>query len=146
MNIPKITAIDSNRNLIQPYTDMIRELNTYSCSQITFINRNALIVDMARIQYHTVICSPPYYNKEIYGHMPSPYETKQEWNEWFYKPLFKKVWKHLEINGRMVINVSKEIYDKCLVPLFGEPTDKILLPKYNRNNKYEEFIYVWVKR
>ena len=55
------------------------------------------------------------------------------------------VWEHLDMDGRMVINVPIEIYDKCLVPLFGEPTDKILLPKYNRNNKYQEFIYVYHK-
>jgi hypothetical protein len=124
---------------------MIQELKKYSSSEITFINGNALTVDISKIHYNMVISSPPYYNKEIYAHMPPPYNTKKEWDERFYKPLFKRVWEHLEPNGKMVINVPIEIYDKCLVPLFGEADDKILLPKYRRNNKYQEFIYIWVK-
>ena len=45
----------------------------------------------------------------------------------------------------MVVNVPIEIYDSCLVPLFGEANELILLPKYKRNNKYKEYIYVWMK-
>ena len=56
-----------------------------------------------------------------FAHLPAPYDTKHQWSESFYKPLFKRVWEHLEVNGKMVINVPIEIYDKCLVPLFGEP-------------------------
>ena len=67
MNIPKITAIDNNPYLLEPYTDMIKELNKYSCSEINFINDNALTVDISNIYYDMVICSPPYYNIEIYG-------------------------------------------------------------------------------
>ena len=145
MNIPKITAIDNNKNLFLPYSDMIRELNKYSSSDIKFINGNALTVDISDIHYDMVICSPPYYNKEIYAHLPAPYDTKHQWEQSFYIPLFKRVWEHLEVDGRMVINVPIEIYDKCLVPLFGEADDKILLPKYRRNNKYQEFIYVYNK-
>ena len=145
MNIPKITAIDNNPNLLQPYTDMIQELNKCSSTDITFINNNVLILDISNNLYDMVICSPPYYNKEIYGHLPAPYDTKHEWNESFYKPLFKGVYELLEPNGKMVINVPIEIYEACLVPLFGDANEHILLPRYQRNNKYKEYIYVWMK-
>ena len=145
MNIPKITAIDNNKNLFLPYTDMIQELNKYSSSDIKFICGNALTVDISKIGYDMIICSPPYYNKEIYAHLPAPYDTKKEWEESFYKPLFKRVWEHLEVNGKMVINVPIEIYDKSLVPLFGQADEKLLLPKYNKKNNYKEFLYVYHK-
>jgi hypothetical protein len=92
-----------------------------------------------------VISSPPYYNKEIYGYLPAPYDTKKEWNESFYKPLFRGMHELLEVNGKLVINVPQEIYDACLVPLFGEAHELILLPRYQRNNKYKEYIYIWKK-
>ena len=145
LNIPKITAIDNNPNLFRPYTDMINELNKYSSSQINFINNNALILDLSNNQYDMVICSPPYYNKEIYGYLPAPYDTKHEWNKSFYKPLFTGIYELLENNGIMVINVPIEIYDNVLVPLFGDANEHILLPKYSKKNKYKEYIYVWMK-
>ena len=145
MNIPKITAVDNNRNLFQPYTDMIRELNKYSSTEITFINKNALILNLSKYQYDMVICSPPYYNKEIYGNLPEPYNTKHEWNESFYKPLFRGLDELLDTSGQMVINVPIEIYNECLVPLFGDAHELILLPRYQRNNKYKEYVYVWKK-
>ena len=145
MDIPKITAIDNNSNLFKPYTDMIEELQKYSKTEITFINQNALILDLSNNLYDMVISSPPYYNKEIYGYLPAPYDSKHEWNESFYKPLFRGMFELLETNGKLVINVPQEIYDACLVPLFGEAHELILLPRYQRNNKYKEYIYVWVK-
>ena len=51
----------------------------------------------------------------------------------------------LEPNGKLVINIPEEIYDACCIPLFGEANELILLPKYKQNNKYKEYIYVWVK-
>jgi hypothetical protein len=145
LNIPKITAIDNNSNLFKPYTNMIEELKKYSKTEINFINNNALILDLSNNSYDMVISSPPYYNKEIYGYLPAPYDTKKEWNESFYKPLFRGMHELLEVNGKLVINVPQEIYDACLVPLFGEAHELILLPKYQRNNKYKEYIYVWIK-
>ena len=145
MDIPKITAIDNNSNLFKPYTNMIEELKKYSKTEINFINNNALILDLSNNSFDMCICSPPYYNKEIYGYLPAPYDSKHEWNESFYKPLFRGMFELLETNGKLVINVPQEIYDACLVPLFGEAHELILLPRYQRNNKYKEYIYVWVK-
>jgi len=145
MNIPKITAIDNNPNLLQPYTDMIRTLDKYSASDITFINNNALTFDFSNNSFDMIILCPPYYNKEIYGHMPAPYNTKHEWNESFYKPLFTKLWKYLETDGRLIVNVPMEIYKSCLIPLFGLSNEKFLLPKHERKKPYQEYIYVWKK-
>ena len=145
MNIKNITAIDNNPLLLKPNQNIIKELAKYSSTEITFINDNVLTTDISSNFYDMIISSPPYYNKEIYGYLPQPYDTKLEWEQSFYIPLFKKLYNILQINGKLIINVPIEIYEKCLVPLFGEANELILLPKYQRNNKYKEYIYVWIK-
>ena len=65
LNIPKITAIDNNPNLLQPYTEMILELKKHSSTDIKFINKNASILDLSNNSYDMIISSPPYYDKEI---------------------------------------------------------------------------------
>ena len=42
MNIQQITAIDNNPNLLQPYTEMIKQLDKYSSTKIELINNNVL--------------------------------------------------------------------------------------------------------
>ena len=111
MGIQNITAIDNNPNLLQPYTNMIQELDKYSSTKIEFINNNVLTYNFSNNLYDMVILSPPYYNKEIYGHLPAPYDTKHEWNESFYKPLFTKLWGLLQPEGKLVINVPVEVYE-----------------------------------
>ena len=145
MNIQNITAIDNNPNLLQPYTAMIQELDKYSSTKIEFINNNVLTYNFSNNLYDMIISSPPYYNIEIYGNLPAPYDTKHEWNESFYKPLFTKLWGLLQPEGKLIINVPIEVYVNCLIPLFGDANELILLPKYQRNNKYKEYIYVWMK-
>ena len=145
MNIPQITAIDNNPNLLKPYTEMIRTLDKYSSTKIEFINNNVLTYNFSNNLYGMIISSPPYYNKEIYGHLPAPYDSKKEWNESFYRPFFTKLWGLLQPEGKLIINVPNEIYVNCLIPLFGDSNELILLPKYQRNNKYKEYIYVWIK-
>ena len=146
MNIHKITAIDNNFNLTTPYNEMKLKLEKYSSTEINFIMEDALNIDYSKIEYDMAICSPPYYDKEIYNYLPAPYNTKYEWNICFYRPLFSKLWENLQINGTLVINIPIEIYVNVLMPLLGEADEKILLPKYGRNNSYKEYNYVYFKK
>ena len=123
MGMQNITAIDNNPNLLKPYTEMIRTLDKYSSTKIEFINNNVLTYNFSNNFYDMIISSPPYYNIEIYGHLPTPYDTKHEWNESFYKPLFTKLWGLLEPEGKLIINVPVEVYVNCLLPLFGDSNE-----------------------
>lgn len=145
MNIESITAVDSNINLITPYHQMKTELNKYSSTNIDYIFNDALNVDYTQIKYDMVISSPPYYETEIYSYMPSKYNNKFEWNILFYRPLFTKLWDNLQPGGTMIINIPIEIYVNVLMLLLGEADEKILLPKYGRNNAYKEYNYVYFK-
>jgi len=144
MNIPKITTIDSNFELDIPYQDMKTALSKYSCTEIDCIFNDALNVDFSKISYDMAICSPPYYNTEIYSFMHS-YNYKFAWNILFYRPLFTKLCDHLEPGGTMVFNIPIEIYVNVLMPLLGDANEKILLSKYGRNNSYKEYNYVYFK-
>ena len=77
--------------------------------------------------------------------MPAKYNHKFEWNILFYRPLFTKLWNNLQPGGVMIINIPIEIYVNVLMQLFGEADEKILLPKYGRNNAYKEYNYVYFK-
>ena len=46
----------------------------------------------------------------------------------------------------MNINIPIEIYVNVLMLLLGEADEKILLPKYGRNNVYKEYNYVYFKK
>ena len=145
LDVPQIIAIDSNSNLFVPYTEMKETLSKLSSSNIEFIISDFFSVNLNKIKYDMVIMSPPYYTKEIYNNQPHIYRSKKDWNNNFYRPLFKSCYNGLERNGVMAINVPHEIYKSCLVPLFGSAKEFIPLSKYNKNNKYKELIYIYFK-
>jgi DNA modification methylase len=109
------------------------------------------------MDYDMVFTSPPYYNKEIYGSKDAPYKTNDEWDEQFYKPIFRATWDNLKKGGHYCLNIPQCIYEKICVPLLGEANELIELKKYARilpkrdtkqfnvGQKYKEFIYIWKK-
>ena len=124
---------------------MKETLSKLSSSNIEFIISDFFSVNLNEIKYDMVIMSPPYYTIEIYNNQPHIYKTKKDWNNNFYRPLFKSCYNGLDTNGVMAINVPPEIYKNCLVPLFGNAQEFIPLSKYNKNNKYKELIYIYFK-
>jgi 16S rRNA G966 N2-methylase RsmD len=147
LNVASITAIDSNTNLKQPYEDMKQSLCKYSSTEINFIIDDIFNVDLSAINYDMVILSPPYFKKEVYNDMPHVYRTKKEWLTKFYNPLFLFIFSHLKENGKMIVNVPKEVYEQSLIPLFGAADSFLPLVKHKRKTcNYEEFIYVYYKQ
>ena len=67
-------------------------------------------------------------------------------NELFYIPLFTKTYNNLSTNGTFVINVCSEIYEKVLIPLFGNAHEIIPYKKLKkRQSNYLEMAYIWHK-
>jgi hypothetical protein len=67
-------------------------------------------------------------------------------NEQFYIPLFTKTYDSLSTNGIFVINVCSEIYEKVLIPLFGDAQEMIPYKKLKkRQSNYLEMAYIWKK-
>jgi hypothetical protein len=72
---------------------------------------------------------------------------KETWDKEFYTPLFERTWKHLKRGGHYCLNIPGEIYDRVAVKVFGRAHELLPMPKGPRTNeeKYKEYIYVWLK-
>lgn len=146
-NIGKYIGIDSNTRLEEPYQKMTSFLEQRSTTTIDLHFCDSLDVDYSKLDYDLVLTSPPYYNIEIYGDEIIPYQTREEWNEQFYTPIFERTFRYLKKGGKYCLNVPPVIYNDVCVPLLGEADEFIPLPitKRNQTSKYHEFIYVWAK-
>lgn len=136
-------GVDLNVNLRPNYDRLLNDLGKKTSSKVTLLFQDAIDVDYSQYNYDMVFTSPPYGNIEIYEN-----GVKKSPNEWakFYTTVFQKLWDHLRNkDGVYAININADIYQKYLVPLFGECEEKIELKKSTRNNKYKEFIYLWRK-
>ena len=134
LNIP-YTGIDLNHDLAPQYKKLMGDFNV----KPTLHFQDCLTVDYSKINYDMVFTSPPYENIEVYPNNPTM--TNKEWTA-FYNKIFKLLWDNLK-RGHFIININEKIYNKILVPLFGECQTKLLLTKSKRN-AYVEYIYVWV--
>ena len=151
----KYIGIDINKNLEKPYIEMkdkLKELGTKTEIQLMF--KDALKVDYSKLKYDMVFTSPPYYNIEIYK--GTIRQSKEEWDENFYKPLFEKTYKYLENGGHYILNVPSEVYERVCIPLLGKADILFPLKKIERgtsstktgkevNINYKEYIYIWKK-
>ena len=156
LNVPKYIGIDNNIRLEEHYKKMVEHLKNETTTEIELHFKDALDVDYSKMEYDMVFTSPPYYNKEIYGLEKS--KSKEEWDEKFYKPVFKKTWDGLKNGGVYCLNVPNCIYNDICVPLLGEANESFEMKKYARvlpkkeqkqtnvGHLYKEQIYIWVKK
>lgn len=136
-------GVDLNVNLKPNYDRLLNDLGKKSSSKVTLLFQDAKDVDYSKYKYDMVFTSPPYGNIEVYEN--GVRKTPEEWAQ-FYTTVFQKLWDHLRNkDGVYAININVDIYQKYLVPLFGECEEKIELKKSTRNDKYKEFIYLWRK-
>lgn len=144
LNLDVFYGIEINTELKEPYEKMKTYLNTKSNTQIHMWFQDALTFDYSIIEYDTVFSSPPYYFIEKYPNN-NIYETKQEMNEKFYKPLFTQTYLHLKKGGYYIINICKEVYENVLINLIGPANESFPLKKSKRQNNHTEMVYVWHK-
>jgi hypothetical protein len=136
LNIPYYIGIEINK--------LIKYLKTKSGCKIDFFFEDALKIDYTQFHYDFVFTSPPYYFIQKYE-KNTEYLNKTEMNEQFYKPLFTKVYNALQPGGYFIINVCKEVYENVLIQLFGQANDNYNYKKSQRQNEYNEIVYVWYK-
>ena len=146
LNVPKYIGVDSNRHSKTPYNKMCNFLKKHSTTDIQLYFQDALTVDYSKLEYDLVLTSPPYYNIELYDGVNNQ-QTKEEWNEHFYKPIFEMTYKYLKNGGHYCLNIPEEVFKTIAVKILGKPKTKIPLPKAQRTSreKYHEYIYVWQK-
>jgi hypothetical protein len=144
LNIEAFYGQEINTSLEIPYHNMVQYLSDKTTTQINIRMCNSLDVDYSKINYDTVFSSPPYYSIQQYEHN-TQYSSKKEMDEKFYKPLFTKTYDGMQMKGHFIINVCAEVYNNVLKNLFGEAHEIFPLKKSQRQNNYNELVYVWVK-
>jgi len=147
LNVPHYIGIDLNDKLEQPYADMVDFVKPLTTTKITLFFKDALKVDYSKLRYDMVFTSPPYYNIEIYR--GNEVLSKDDWDKQFYEPIFEMTFKNMQRGGHYCLNVPKEVYERVCLKLFGRADQLVPFNKIKRarggGEKYEEFIYVWVK-
>jgi predicted RNA methylase len=144
LNLEAYYGIEINRDLKEPYDNMVTYLRTKSNTEFSIHICDAVDFDYSSMNYDTIFSSPPYYFIEKYANNAA-YGSKKEMDDKFYKPVFAKTFAHLKPGGHFIINVCKEVYDNVLKNLFGEAHVIFPLKKSKRQNNYTEMVYVWRK-
>jgi 16S rRNA G966 N2-methylase RsmD len=144
LNLESYYGIEINKDLNEPYDNMITYLRTKSNTEFNIHICDAADFDYSTMDYDTIFSSPPYYFIEKYANNVA-YNSKKEMDEKFYKPVFSKSYLHLKNGGHFIINICKEVYDNILKNLFGEAHIVFPLKKSKRQNNYTEMVYVWRK-
>jgi DNA modification methylase len=104
--------IDTNRNLEQPYNEIMKFISGKSNIEVKLLFEDAIKVDFSKLYYDTVFTSPPYYNIEQYSHQEN--KTIKEWNDWYGK-VFTECYKYMQPGGTMAININETIYNNAFV-------------------------------
>lgn len=147
LDINNYIGIELNKNLIKPLTEMKKELNKYSTTNIDLIFNDCLKVDYSKLYYDLVLTSPPYYNIELYHGTNK--RTIEIWNEQFYKPIFIKTYDGLQKGGIYCLNVPIDVYKNVCINVFGKYHKRIEMYKTKRgdpnNEPVKEYIYIWFK-
>jgi hypothetical protein len=142
--INSYTGIEINHSLKEPYNQLTTFLHLKTKCKINMIFEDSLNINYLGLYYDFVFTSPPYYFIQKYSNN-TIYENKKDMNELFYRPLFKKVYDGLQINGYFIINICKEVYENILIEMFGNAIDIYPYKKSKRQNNYQELCYVWQK-
>jgi len=144
LNLEAYYGIEVNKDLKEPYDDMVTYLRTKSNTEFSIHICDGVDFDYSSIDYDTIFASPPYYFIEKYANNIG-YKSKKEMDEKFYNPIFSKSYNGLKKGGHFIINVCKEVYDNVLKNLLGEAHIIFPLKKSKRQNNYTEMVYVWHK-
>ena len=144
LNLEAYYGVEINGDLQEPYDNLASYLKTKSGTFFDMRICDAVTTDYTTMDYDTVFASPPYYFIEKYANN-TPYKSKQEMNELFYKPVFHNTYLHLKGGGLYIINICREVYINVLREMLGEAQHIFPLKKSKRQNEYTELVYVWIK-
>jgi hypothetical protein len=138
-------GFDTNTNLKDCYDLLINEYNTYN-KNIRIYYEDSSKVDYSKYVYDTVLTSPPYYKRETYNNMPH-YTSPRDFNNNFLKPMLCNVYKFLQPDGYLFINLPEKYYNLLVEYIGRECDDKYEYRKTKRNTtNYIEYIYCWIKK
>jgi hypothetical protein len=135
------TGIDTNVGMTEAYDGMMTKLNN---PKLKMIWSDCLSVNLEEIDYDLVLTSPPYVNKS--KKMVETYVNQnfyEDFYEMFLIPMIKKSLQHIKRNGKVCININKEMYDE-VAKRFRPCNEHLSLLQQKRNGKdKDEKIFIW---
>ena len=135
------TGIDTNVGMTEAYDGMMTKLNN---PKLKMIWSDCLSVNLEEIDYDLVLTSPPYVNKS--KKMVETYVNQnfyEDFYEMFLIPMIKKTLQHIKRNGKVCININKEMYDE-VAKRFRPCNEHLSLLQQKRNGKdKDEKIFIW---
>ncbi len=152
LNIPYV-GIDANTGLKKAYNKMIKDINPNANVQLYF--QPSETVDFSKFEYDLIFTSPPYLLLEKYEKMPN-YQSSNDFNERFFKPVVLNSWKYLKQGGHLALNMPEEMFEyireylpsikrKMKMPISNRHPDvKKGMSQVKRTEKFE-YIYIWQK-
>lgn len=145
LDIPKYIGVDANRKLRPLLQSMASFLRERSNTEIELYFQDARTLNYQQLEYDMVFTSPPYYNLEKYTGVRT-WNSKKQWDEEFYWPIFWLAFNYMQKGGHFCVNVSTEIYNRACVPLLGHAHDKYEFYRESRGVAREpEYVYIWNK-
>ena len=148
LGVPYV-GIEINAALREPYAALLGFLRERAPSSTPSFDvkvcfEDAVEVDYAALDYDVVFTSPPYYFIQRYeGNVP--YASKDDMDARFYRPVFTRTYAHLRAGGTYALNVNREVYERVARPCLGEAHETFAFGKSQRQNAYQEQVYVWRK-
>lgn len=137
------TGIDTNESLREPYENMIKDFNGNKAKIIFEKSENC--INSLEDNYDLVFTSPPYYNIEKYNGMPE-YKNYEDFVKTFFIPCVTSSWNKLKINGHMVLNIPKNMYESIAPVLgHGEEIKMRIASRFSDGEHRYEIIYFWKK-
>jgi hypothetical protein len=145
LQLRSYVGIERNESLKEPYQELLAFLQPYHPNTDIDVHfTDATTFDYSTLHYHLAFSSPPYYFIQKYQNNPM-YVNKDDMDKQLYVPLFRATYGGLAPGGVYLINVCAEVYTRVLVPLFGPAHEITSLKKSQRQNSYQELVYVWRK-
>jgi 16S rRNA G966 N2-methylase RsmD len=145
LGVPYV-GIEINTALRAPYAALLAFLQERVAPTFDVDVRfeDATETDYAALDYDVVFTSPPYYFIQRYqGNVP--YVSKDDMDARFYRPVFTRTYAHLCPGGTYALNVNREVYERVARPCLGEADEMFAFGKSQRQNAYQEQVYVWRK-
>jgi 16S rRNA G966 N2-methylase RsmD len=148
-------GIDPNKHLINGYREMIKVLGNSNFNKFHMISGKAESVSIPKKSYDLVFTSPPYFDLETYSNDKSQsishFKNEKIWYQDFLLFVLKKVWKLLETNGIMAININqkkKENYIQWMIKDVSKFTNSEYLGVISyadKNLSNPQPIWIWKK-
>lgn len=115
-HVTSYVGIDSNSDMTPVYAAMA-QLSTGT--RVETICAPAETLDFGDVgPYDCVVTSPPYYGIEVYRHMPG-YASYEEWIETFFYAVLRKITRHIDQDGTIIINIRQPRTEELMVAEMG---------------------------